>query len=130
VPDAREPFLRFISSEGFEILVGRKATDNDVLTFEVAGQNDFWLHVAATSGSHVVVRNPANLAKLPRATLKQAAALAVLHSKSKAGGRVAVHLTQRRYVHKQRGAPAGQVQLDRFETVVASPREAPTETPV
>jgi len=119
--------LRFTSSDGFEILVGRSARDNDALTFALADPDDFWLHVAPTSGSHVVVRNPDHLARLPRATLREAAALAVHHSKSRGGGKVAVHVTRCRFVTKQRGAPPGQVQLKRYETVQVSPRERPPE---
>ncbi len=117
--------LEFTSSDGFQILVGRSARDNDALTFSLAEQDDFWFHVAPTSGSHVIVRNPDRLARLPRATLRQAAALAVHHSKSRGGGKVAVHYTLVRFVSKQRGAPAGQVNLKRFETVRVSPRERP-----
>lgn len=123
----KEPYRTYWSSEGFEILVGKSARDNDVLTFKVANQTDFWLHVAPTSGSHVIVRNPDNLAKLPKATLREAAALAVYYSKSRDGGRVAVNYTQCRYVHKGRKAPAGQVQLQRHQSVKVSPNERPPE---
>jgi predicted ribosome quality control (RQC) complex YloA/Tae2 family protein len=115
------------SSDGFEILVGRNARDNDELTFRLAAQDDFWLHVAPTSGSHVVVRNPDKLTRLPRAALREAAGLAVWHSKSRAGGRVAVHVTRVRFVSKRRGAPAGQVQLKRFDVVQASPKDRPAD---
>ncbi|MBW2701839.1 MAG: DUF814 domain-containing protein [Deltaproteobacteria bacterium] len=117
----------FTSSEGFTILVGRSASDNDLLTFRVAEQDDFWMHVAATSGTHVVVRNPDRLARLPKKTLREAAALAVAHSKNRGGGRVDVHYTQRRNVRKSRGAPAGQVELKRYETLRVSASEAPAE---
>ncbi|MBM4320635.1 MAG: DUF814 domain-containing protein, partial [Deltaproteobacteria bacterium] len=72
---AKKGWFELCSSDGFSILVGRTAQDNDELTFAVAGQNDFWLHVAATTGSHVIVRNPAGLGRLPRRTLQEAAAL-------------------------------------------------------
>lgn len=121
-----EPYRTFTSSEGFEILVGKNARDNDYLTFKVATPKDFWLHVAATSGSHVVVRNPDNLDRLPRATLREAAALAVQNSKSRNGGRVDVHYTQRSNISKRRGAPAGQVQIKRYDSVKVSPSEAPS----
>ena len=108
-----------------EILVGRSARDNDYLTLQVGKPNDFWLHVAPTSGCHVIVRNPENLSRLPKATLREAAGLAVHHSKSRDGGRVAVHYTRRKFVSKRRGAPAGQVQLKRYDTVRASARDRP-----
>jgi predicted ribosome quality control (RQC) complex YloA/Tae2 family protein len=113
------------SSDGFCVLVGRSAQKNDVLTFHIARQNDFWFHVAATSGAHVIVCNPDNLSRLPKATLRQAAALAVWHSKSRTGGRVAVHCARVREVSKKRGSPAGQVILRRFESVRVSVDDRP-----
>ncbi|MBA3805691.1 MAG: NFACT family protein, partial [Acidobacteria bacterium] len=53
VPGAR----RYRSSDGYEILVGRAARDNDHLTFRIARPFDLWLHAANYPGSHVVVRN-------------------------------------------------------------------------
>ena len=47
-----------ISSDGFEILVGKGSKDNDFLTFRVAKSIDLWLHAADYPGSHVVVKNP------------------------------------------------------------------------
>jgi predicted ribosome quality control (RQC) complex YloA/Tae2 family protein len=48
----------FVSSDGFEILVGKKAKDNDFLTFRIAKSLDTWMHAADYPGSHVVIRNP------------------------------------------------------------------------
>ena len=112
---------RFVSADGLVVLVGRTARDNDLLTFKLASPRDFWLHVAAGPGSHVVVRNPENLPRLPRDTQQLAASLAVRHSKGKAGGRAAVHVTQCLHVEKPRGLPAGKVTLRRSSTVHATP---------
>jgi predicted ribosome quality control (RQC) complex YloA/Tae2 family protein len=100
---------RFVSPDGYVVLVGRTASDNDLLTFKIASPNDFWLHVAAESGSHVVVRNPDGVDSLPRETLRFAAGLAARYSRARRGGRVAVHVTRRSEVHKPRGLPAGKV---------------------
>jgi predicted ribosome quality control (RQC) complex YloA/Tae2 family protein len=123
-PSIDEVAKRFTSPDGMEVLVGRSASDNDLLTFKVAAQTDFWLHVSGESGSHVVVRNPENLDSLPRETLRFAAALAARHSKAKKAGRVNVHVARVKDVKKERGAPAGQVLLKRFRSVKASPGEA------
>lgn len=112
---------RFVSPDGFVVLVGRTAADNDVLTFKVGAPRDFWLHVAADSGSHVVVRNPAGVASLPRDTVQFAAGLAAGYSKLRAGGRVAVHLCTCADVGKPRGFPSGKVTIDRYRTVHAKP---------
>ncbi|HEX5757850.1 MAG TPA: NFACT RNA binding domain-containing protein [Thermoanaerobaculia bacterium] len=112
---------RFVSPDGMTVLVGRTADDNDLLTFELAAPRDFWLHVAADSGSHVVVRNPEGLERLPRETARFAAALAAGYSKLARGGRTAVHVTTRNEVTKRRGAPPGEVLLGRYTTVYAQP---------
>ena len=126
--EERPSYKLYKSSDGFDILVGKTARENDILPFKVADPNDFWLHVAPTSGSHVVVRNPDNLDRLPRDTLREAAELAAFHSKSREGGRVAVNYTRCRFIRKIRGAPVGQVQLQRHETTRVFPQKC-TLTP-
>ena len=109
--------------DGFEVLIGRGDEENDLLTFEVAAPEDFWLHVAGgAAGSHVVVRNPEKLDALPKAVLERAAALAAWHSKARAARRVEVHVCRVADVGKRRGAPAGEVVLRRWERVRVTPR--------
>jgi predicted ribosome quality control (RQC) complex YloA/Tae2 family protein len=121
---------RQVLVEGFEVLIGRSASDNDALTFRVAKPNDSWLHVAGgTAGSHVVIRNPERL-PLPKSVVERAASYAAWYSKARAGGSVEVHYCKISDVRKVRGAPAGQVQLERFARVrvrPAAPEEAAAE---
>lgn len=112
---------RFVSPDGFTVLVGRTAEDNDILTFRLGSPRDLWLHVAAGSGSHVVVRNPEGLDRLPKETEQFAASLAAGYSKARNGGRVAVHLCRCEDVSKPRGLPPGKVLLERFRNVQVSP---------
>lgn len=119
---------RFVSPDGLVVLVGRNASDNDLLTFKLGRPRDFWLHVAGMSGSHVIVRNPEGLESLPRDTLRFAAALAAGYSKAGRGGRVTVHVARCADVHKPRGVPAGQVTLDRFVTIRAVPSREPASS--
>ncbi len=112
---------RFVSPDGFVVLVGRTAEDNDLLSLKLGQPRDFWLHVAADSGSHVVVRNPDGVASLPRETVQFAAGLAARYSKLRDGGRVAVHLCTCADVGKPRGMPAGKVTIERYRTVHVAP---------
>jgi predicted ribosome quality control (RQC) complex YloA/Tae2 family protein len=126
-PDAgiyrgRSVARRFVSPDGLVVLVGRSAIDNDVLTFKLAAPHDFWLHVASESGSHVVVRNPDRLPRLPRDTAQLAASLAAGHSKARHGGQVAVHLARCADVRKPRGLAPGKVMLSHYKTVRVVPR--------
>lgn len=108
--------------DGYEVLVGKSARDNDRLTFKVAAPTDLWLHVGGgTPGSHVVVRAPGG-ADVPRHVVKKAAELAVASSKAKnASGKVDVHVCRACDVSKPRGAKAGSVQLRRYDSVKVYP---------
>lgn len=112
---------RFLSPDGWTVLVGKNASDNDLLTFKLGAPRDFWLHIAAGSGSHVVVRNPDKLDRMPRETERFAAGLAARYSKLHAGGKVAVHLSTCSEINKPRGFAAGKVTLKRYKTVRAEP---------
>lgn len=109
------------SPDGFVVLVGRTAHDNDVLSLRLASPRDFWFHTAGESGSHVVVRNPDNLDRLPRETQRFAAALAAGYSKARRGGKVAVHAARVRDIGKPRGFAPGKVTLGRYTTVRIEP---------
>lgn len=114
---------RYSSSEGYEILVGRAARDNDHLTFRVARPFDLWLHAADYPGSHVVVRNPTR-AEVPHRTLLEAAQLAAHFSQARKDSKVAVHYTQRKFLSKPKGAAPGLVRMSSFRTITVEPREA------
>jgi predicted ribosome quality control (RQC) complex YloA/Tae2 family protein len=109
---------------GFEILIGRGAQENDELTFEVASAADRWLHVAGgIPGSHVVIRNPER-GVIPAEVVRRAAALAAWFSRARDRALVEVHHCRVADVRKPKGAPAGMVQLTRYERVRVKP-EAP-----
>ena len=107
-PAPRLPYRTFISRDGIELLVGRTAADNDVLTFDVARKSELWLHVADHPGSHVVVRCSD---EVPEQTLLDAAALAAHFSRCGPGARPEVSWTRVKHVRKFTGAKPGQVQL-------------------
>ena len=114
---------RYFSSDGYEILVGRAARDNDHLTFKIAAPNDLWLHAADYPGSHVIVRNPTRK-EIPHRTLVEAAQLAAHFSQANKDPKVDIHYTQRKFVSKIKGSAPGLVRLLRFKTIIVAPREA------
>ena len=114
---------RTVDVDGWEVLVGKRAADNDELTFRVAEPRDFRLHVAEYSGSHVVIRNPDDLDAPPREVLERAAQLAAFYSKAQnARGKVEVHVCRAADVRKPRGVPAGLVELRRWEAMRVYPK--------
>jgi predicted ribosome quality control (RQC) complex YloA/Tae2 family protein len=118
VPGAR----RYRSSDGYEILVGRAARDNDHLTFRVARPFDLWLHAADYPGSHVVVRNSSRK-EIPHRTIVEAAQLAANFSQARRDAKVDVHYTQRKFLAKPRGAAPGLVRMSSFRTITVEPRD-------
>jgi predicted ribosome quality control (RQC) complex YloA/Tae2 family protein len=118
VPGAR----RYRSSDGYEILVGRAAHDNDRLTFRVARPHDLWLHAADYPGSHVIVRNPSRK-EIPQRTIFEAAQLAAHFSQARRDAKVDVHYTERKFLTKPKGAAPGLVRMSSFRNLTVEPRE-------
>lgn len=106
----------FVSSDGFEILVGKKAKDNDFLTFRVARSLDTWMHAADFPGSHVVIRNP-NRKEIPQRTLIEAAQLAAFYSNARELDKAAVNYTLKKFVNKPKRSAPGLVSLSCFKTL-------------
>jgi predicted ribosome quality control (RQC) complex YloA/Tae2 family protein len=114
---------RYLSSDGYEILVGRAARDNDHLTFRIAKPHDLWLHSADYPGSHVVVRNPARK-EIPHRTLVEAAQLAAYFCQARKDAKVPVHYTQRKFLAKPKGAAPGLVRMSSFKNINVEPKES------
>ena len=114
---------RYLSTDGYEILVGRAARDNDNLTFRVAQPNDLWMHTGDYPGSHVVVRNPTRK-EIPQRTLIEAAQLAGRFSQASKDAKVVVHYTERKFLSKPKGAAPGLVRLSRFRSITVEPKES------
>jgi predicted ribosome quality control (RQC) complex YloA/Tae2 family protein len=114
---------RYLSTDGYEILVGRAARDNDNLTFRVAQPNDLWMHAGDYPGSHVVVRNPTRK-EIPQRTIIEAAQLAGKFSQASEDAKVVIHYTERKFLSKPKGAAPGLVRLSRFRSITVEPKEA------
>jgi predicted ribosome quality control (RQC) complex YloA/Tae2 family protein len=113
---------RYLSSDGYEILVGRAARDNDNLTFKIAQPNDLWLHAGDYPGSHVVIRNPTRK-EIPHRTIVEAAQLAGRFSQASEDSKVVIHYTPRKFLSKPKGAAPGLVRLSRFKSITVEPKE-------
>jgi len=121
-PEKISGVRQYLSTDGYQILVGRAARDNDNLTFRVAKPNDMWLHAGDYPGSHVVVRNPTRK-EIPQRTIIEAAQLAGKFSQASADAKVVVHYTQRKFLAKPRGAAPGLVRMSQFRSITVEPRE-------
>lgn len=94
---------------GFTVYCGKDAASNDHVTFDLSGEEDIWMHVRSTPGSHVLIKVKDQLPG--PGIIKEAAILAAKHSKAPRG-KATVLYCQKKYVTKQRYAPAGEVLVD------------------
>ena len=113
---------RYLSSDGYEVLVGRTSRDNDQLTFHVAKPNDLWLHAGDYPGSHVIVRNSSRN-EIPHRTIIEAAQLAAKFSQASKDSKVNIHYTRRKFLTKPKGSAPGLVRLSSFKTITVEPGE-------
>ena len=114
--------MRFRSSDGFEILVGRNNSQNDQLSLKTARRDDLWLHIQKFHGTHVIVCCAG--APVPDGTITEAAMLAAWYSQAREGQNVPVDVTQVRNLRKPNGAKPGMVVYDRYRTVIVTPDAA------
>jgi predicted ribosome quality control (RQC) complex YloA/Tae2 family protein len=120
-PEAsRLPYLRFRSSGGLEIRVGRGSADNDALTFRHSRPDDIWLHARDVAGAHVILRwtEPEGP---PAKDLAEAAILAAVHSRARSSGVIPVDWTRRKHVRRARKAPPGTVVPRQTRTIFVEP---------
>ena len=101
---------RYRTAEDLEIWVGRSDDANDYLTTKLARGKDLFFHVAATPGSHVILRTGGR-ADPPSDAILDACELAAHYSKAKNASRVDVHVVPIANVRKPKGAKPGIVEV-------------------
>jgi predicted ribosome quality control (RQC) complex YloA/Tae2 family protein len=119
---------RYITSDGWKVIVGRSNEENDRLTREVADREDIWLHAQGCPGAHVVLQPEGHKGEPPRRTLEEAASLAAYWSKARGARTVPVIYTRVKYVRKPKGAKAGVVTVTHEKTIFVEPGLLPMYT--
>ncbi len=114
--------LRYVSTSGYEILVGKNNRQNDTLTLKTARAADIWLHTKDIAGSHVIIRT-AEKGAPDEETIMEAAELAAYHSKGRSSSQVPVDYTAVKFVKKPAGAKPGMVIFTNNKTVYVTPDE-------
>jgi predicted ribosome quality control (RQC) complex YloA/Tae2 family protein len=116
------PFRIFTVEGGFQVLAGKSSENNDMLTTKYAKPDDLWFHCRGSSGSHVVLKIHSAHGEPSKAAIHQAASIAAYYSKMKNASSVPVAMTEKKYVRKPKGAPAGTVVLEREKVIFVEPR--------
>ncbi|TJX65681.1 fibronectin/fibrinogen-binding protein [Soehngenia saccharolytica] len=107
--------LHYLSSDGFDIYVGKNNKQNEYLTTRFAKKDDLWFHAKNIPGSHVIVK--AQNSEIPESTIIEAAYLAALFSKNNMERKVDVDFTKRVFVKKPKDTKYGFVNYDNFKTI-------------
>ena len=100
--------LHYISSDGFDLYVGKNNLQNDELTFKMAAPSDIWFHANDMPGSHVILKaRGLAMDQIPDRVFEEAAALAAWYSSGRAQGKVEIDYLERRNVKKPSGSRPG-----------------------
>ena len=113
------PPMRFESTDGYPIYVGRNNKQNDELTFKLARKDDLWLHASKVHGSHVIISCGGTTP--PDDTITQAAQLAAHYAETKGGQNLPVDVTPVEQVKKLPNAKPGMVIYHTYRSVIVNP---------
>ena len=119
VKQAKLAPMRFESTDGYPIYVGRNNRQNDELTFRLARKDDIWCHASKVHGSHVIIS--CGGATPPDDTVTQAAQLAAYYAESGGGQNIAVDVTSVKQVKKIPSGKPGMVIYHTYKTVIVNP---------
>lgn len=115
-----DKLLKLRISDDFEIVVGRKAKENDFITTQLAQPHDWWFHTRIYRGSHILLRCFKKTAP-GQELVNLCCSLAAWYSKARFSQNVPVDYTQIRFVRKPRKSAPGYVVYTKHQTVFADP---------
>ncbi|MBQ8678458.1 MAG: NFACT family protein [Treponema sp.] len=101
------PGLDFLI-DGWQIIVGRDASENDDLLRHTVKGSDMWLHVRDYHGGYVFIKNRPGKT-VPLEILLAAGNLAVYFSKARKNGKADLYYTQVKHLRRAKNAPKGTV---------------------
>lgn len=114
---------KFMSSDGFMILVGRNNKQNDYLISKLAHHQDLWLHTQNMQGSHVIIQTDRGQKEVSEEALHEAALLAGYFSQGRHSSNVNVIYTARKFLKKPPASNLGYVTYSQEKTLYVNPLE-------
>ena len=127
---AEKPLMpyHYVSSEGFDIFVGRNNLQNEYLTMKAASSKDMWLHVKDYPGSHVIIRHDSR--EFTQKSVYEAAITAVRHSRADASVNIDVDYTLVKNVKRHSNKKPGMVYYTDYKTINVIPDDETIKSPV
>ncbi len=105
--EKKHPGLSF-TVNGWHILVGRTASENDELLRRHVKGHDMWLHTRDYPGGYVFIKNQKGKT-VPLEVLLDAGNLAVFYSKARKGKTADLYYTQVKHLRRAKNGPKGTV---------------------
>ena len=97
--------LHYLSSDGYDMYVGKNNLQNEELTFSFANGNDWWFHAKQVPGSHVIVKSQG--VEMPDRVFEEAGKLAAHYSKNAGSKKVEVDYIEKKHIKKVKGQKPG-----------------------
>lgn len=97
--------LHYVTSDGFDVYVGKNNFQNDQLTFHSQGKDDWWFHAKGVAGSHVILKAAGK--EVSDKAYEEAAALAAHYSSAGNSSKVEIDYTERKNIKKPAGSKPG-----------------------
>lgn len=102
----KNPPIKYLTTNGYEVLCGRNNLQNEEITFKLAAKDDYWFHAKSVPGSHVLMKT--NGDEPPARDMTEAAEIAAFNSTAE-GNNIPVDYAQARYIKKPAGGKPGLV---------------------
>lgn len=109
----------YVSSDGFDIYIGKNNLQNEYLTFRLADNKDIWMHAKKMPGSHVIIRTEGK--EVPDRTYEEAASLALYYSAGRDQDKGEVDYIEKKQIRKPNGARPGFVVYYTNYSMMAEP---------
>lgn len=120
--DATDKLLSLRLGDEYQIVIGRKAKENDFISTQLGKAHDYWFHSRIYHGAHVLLR--CFKKQTPTEELISVCCrLAAGYSKARHSLNVPVDYTQIRYVRKPRKSAPGFVTYSNFHSVYVHPMD-------
>lgn len=96
----------YINSNGWTLVVGRNAKENDQILRNGARGSDLWMHTRDFAGGYVFIKAIRDKS-VPLPVLLDAASLAIHFSKARKNGKADLYYTEVKYLKRIKGAKTG-----------------------
>ena len=110
--------MHFISSDGYDIYVGKNNYQNEYISFKMADNDDWWFHAKNIPGSHVILKCAGK--EVSDKAFEEAASLAAHFSKANENDKVEIDYIQKKFLKKPPKAMPGFVIYHKNYSMYAS----------